>query len=107
MRVRDGNCGDTPEFLDSADGLVVEERDAVPEDIAMRRLDQEAALPYGEFRLSPDREDVVLALFDRIAVPLAKLCGRGPLLPIEANELALVLADWAGFVDRRLLDTTG
>jgi hypothetical protein len=90
-----------------ADGLVIEERDAVPEDIAMRRLDEEAALPYGEFRLSPDREDVVLELFDYIVVRRVKLCGRGPLLPIEADELALVIADWAGFVDRRLLDTAG
>jgi hypothetical protein len=73
----------------------------------MRSLDQEAALPYREFRLSPDREDVVLELFDCVAVPRSKVCGRGPLLPIEADELALVIADWAGLRDRRLLDTTG
>jgi len=71
----------------------------------MRRLDQKAALPNGEFRLSPDREDVVLELFDCIAVPRAKLCGGSPLLPIEADVLALVIADGAGFVDRRLLNT--
>src|SRR4029079_19647690 len=54
VRVRDRYRGDAAELLDARAELVVEERDAVPEDVAARarRLDEERALADREARLA-------------------------------------------------------
>jgi len=59
VRVRDGDGGDTAESADGADGFFIEETDAIPEDVAVRRLDEERALADGELRLSADANEVL------------------------------------------------
>lgn len=48
MRVRDDDGGEPAEGVNPLRGRGVEERDAVPEDVADGRGDQDAALPDAE-----------------------------------------------------------
>jgi len=97
VRVRDGDGGDTAESADGADGFFIEETDAIPEDVAVRRLDEERALADGELRLSADANEVWLLLKDDVFPwALAHFFERGPGLSVGADVLTFVEADGAG-----------
>jgi hypothetical protein len=68
VRVRDRDRGDAAELLDPRAELVVEERDAVPEDVSTGRLDEERALADGEARLAAEPDEARLLLADVRAV---------------------------------------
>jgi len=91
--VGDRDRGDPAELLDTAADLVVEERDAVPEDVSARRLDEERALADREVRSRADARQPRLLLADVGAVVAPELLECRPLLAGPADVLALVLAD--------------
>ncbi len=74
---------------------VVDERDHVPEDVPLARLEQEHPLPDRERRLDADPEHPGV-LAHVAAVRPSELCRRRPALAAEPDVLALVLADRAG-----------
>ncbi|KAI6763913.1 hypothetical protein HG530_007702 [Fusarium avenaceum] len=49
---------ETTQIINSLDGLIVEKRDAVPQDIALGRLDQDSALPNSQSRRGRYKRDV-------------------------------------------------
>src|SRR5690606_4461429 len=74
---------------------VVDQGDAVPEQVAAGRTHQQRALADREARLGTDPEQAFGLRLDAVAVRAAQRLERGPLLPAAADVLALVLADRA------------
>jgi hypothetical protein len=68
VRVRDRDRRESAEPLDTRAELVVEERDAVPEDVSAGRLDEESALADREARLAAEPDEAGLLLADVRAV---------------------------------------
>jgi len=95
VRVRDRDRGEPAELLDARADLVVEQRDAVPEDVPARSLDEERALADREARRRADADQARLLLPDVRAMVAPKVIERRPPLPVPADVLALVLADRA------------
>jgi len=106
VRVGDRDRGDPAELLDARAELVVEERDAVPEDVAARarRLDEERALADREARLAADPDETRRLLANLGAVVSPERLERRPPLTVAADVLPLVLADRAA---RRRLGALG
>jgi hypothetical protein len=102
--MRDRDRGDPAELLDLRAELIVEERDAVPEDVAARCLDEERALADREARLAADPDDAGPLLADLGVVIPTELLERRPALAVAADVLPLVLADRAA---RRRLGAFG
>src|SRR3954452_22406620 len=93
VRVRDGDRRQTTPLLDLVDRVVVDEADAVPQDIADRGLDEVGLLTNGKARLRGKSGQTRCDRFDRVAVLAAQLGEGGPALPLMTDVLALVLAD--------------
>src|SRR5438046_2802982 len=94
MRVRDGDGPHATELANGSNGGVVEQRDAVPQQVATGRSHQQGALADGEARLRADAgQPEVLA--DLVDVVTLQLIQRAPLLARPADVLALVFADVA------------
>jgi len=96
MRVGDGDAGEPAEPLHDLDGGGIDERDAVPQNIAFSRAQDERALADGKFRHRPDPDQAGLVLLIAIEVPARERIEGGPLLAAGRNELTLVLTDRAG-----------
>src|SRR5690606_14051280 len=52
--VRDGNRGNAPHSLNRGDRRIIEQGNAIPEQVAARALEQQAALADGKFWLAAD-----------------------------------------------------
>jgi hypothetical protein len=88
---------------------VVDERDHVPDDIALRRLGEQQPLADRELRRDADPE-VAGVVADVAAALRAQLLQRRPALAAETDVLALVEADRARlgrYVRRRVVGRTG
>jgi hypothetical protein len=96
MRVGDRDAGKPAEPLHDLDGGGIDERDAVPQDIAFGRAHDERALADGKFRHRPDPDQAGLVLLIAIEVPARERIEGGPPLATGRNELTLVLTDRAG-----------
>src|SRR5581483_2482293 len=68
---------------------------AVPQHVAVGRLDQQRPLADGELGLGADADDAGLVLAEGIEAGGGEALQRGPGLPGERDELALLLADRA------------
>lgn len=89
---------------------VVEQGDAVPQDVAMRGAHEQRPLPDRERRFHADADEVGLLLAQHHGVLPGEVGHGGPLLPIPPDILAFVLADravsrWPTCVG--VLDATG
>ena len=104
VRVRDRDPGEAAERLDDRDRRRVEERDAIPQHVALRGAHQQRALADPEWRDRSDPDQAGLILAVAVEMPPRERVERGPLLPGGRHELALVLADRA--CRRRLLGRT-
>ena len=106
VRVRDGDRSQPSGIRNRFDRFVVEQRDAVPEQIASGCPHQKRALPDRELRVRREAEQVGLFVRAPIAVALAKFAESSPLLPVEPDVLPLVQADralrWRRFGRREL-----
>src|SRR5262249_8800003 len=95
VRVRDRDLRDPAQLLDPRDRRLVDQPDAVPEEVAFGRLDQEGPLADAELRLGIDRVEPLFFLLDRVPVRPAEALERRPLLTVRADVLPLVLANRA------------
>ena len=83
VRMRDGDRLEAAEALDQGHGGVIQQRDAVPQDVAVRRADEQRALADGECRLRADADQARLVLAPgievagRSAVSVVQLCPAG------------------------------
>jgi hypothetical protein len=93
MRNRDP--GDPAHGAHDLDRCVVDEADAVPQDVAVRRADQQGALGNGEGRHGADADQGRLLLAEGGEVGALHCAQRGPGLAEHVHVLALVLADRA------------
>jgi hypothetical protein len=93
VRVRDRDRIEAARRPDVRADLVVEERDAVPQDVPAGRADEQRALADREARLAADPDEPRRLLADLGAVVTAELVERRPALAVPADVLALVLAD--------------
>lgn len=93
MRMRNRNRSQTSFRLDEVDRFVVEERDTVPEDIAVGSLDENRTLTDGELRFGEDRMDVGVDLvgLESVAVVGGDLTDGSECVTGRWNELARVL----------------
>src|SRR3546814_14939334 len=88
-------CADAAGFAHACHGVVIDQRDAVPQQVAARRTHQQRALADREAWLGADAEPAFGLRFDAVAMRVAQRFERGPLLPAAADVLAIVLADRA------------
>ena len=73
--------------------MLGQQRQAVPEHVAARRLDEQRALADAEARLHADAGEARLLLADVGVVPRAHVVVRDPLLALLGDVLPLVGAD--------------
>ena len=96
VRMRDRDRGEAALAVDALDELVVEERDAVPEDVAGRALDEQRALADRERRRAADAEHAAVVA-DVGLVVVDEVLPAQPDLPVVVRDvLPRVLADRAG-----------
>src|SRR4029079_10390781 len=93
VRMGDGDGGNAAETLHDLDRGGIDERDAVPQDVATRRAQQQRALPDGELRHRTDADQAGLVLPVAVEMSARERIERGPLLPAGRDELTLVLTD--------------
>src|SRR6267142_4886871 len=108
MRNRDGVQPAKP--LDQGDRGVVDQRDAIPQDVPLRRAHEQCALADGELRLRTDADEAWLVLAEPIVVRNPEPFQRCPRLPLRRDVLALVFADGAlsrWSATRRILSAAG
>ncbi len=108
--VRERDAGQTAATLDLSDRLVVDQGNAVPEDVAGRRLDQVRALADADFRLGQDRRHARFEGDEAVAMVSLNPLQRRPLLPVGVDVLAVVQTDrTAGrrLLGLRILGSTG
>ena len=108
MRNRDGV--QAPKSLDQSDGGVVDQRDAIPQDVAFRRAQEQCALADRELGLRADADEAWLVLAEPVVMRNSEPFERCPRLPLGRDVLALVFADRAlnrWNVTRRILCAAG
>lgn len=93
MRMRDGDGIDAAETFDQRHRRVVERGDAIPQNIAVRRAQEERMLTDGECRRRADADDVLVVLAKAVAVALPQRRKRGPGLPTRRHVLPLFVTD--------------
>jgi hypothetical protein len=97
-------------WIGTPPGGGIDERDAVPQNIAFGRAQDERALADGKFRHRSDPDQAGLVLLIAIEVPARERIEGGPPLAAGWNELTLVLTDRAGTrrrIRRRKLAAAG
>ncbi len=95
VRVRHADRVDAAELGDPGARRVIQQRHAVPQDVAARRAHQQRPLPDREGGLHSDADQVGLLLADHRRALGADLGHGGPLLAAPADVLPLVQADGA------------
>ncbi|MFN2627632.1 MAG: hypothetical protein ABR569_03220 [Gaiellaceae bacterium] len=92
--MRDRDRVEAAPALDLGRRFIVEQRDALPEEVGLAVRDEQRSLADRELRLRADaRQPAIVA--DPVAVIDAQLLKRRPALPLLRNVLACVLADRA------------
>jgi hypothetical protein len=96
MRMREGDASQPTPLPHCRHTLLVDEPEAIPEEVAGWRLDQECALSDPDRRIGADAGEARLEVADfDVAAFRTQLGQRGPLLSLGWDVLALVLADRA------------
>src|SRR4029079_1036731 len=97
VRVRHRNPGEPARGAERPHRRVIDVPDAIPEEVAVRRLHEERPLADPDGRRDADAEEPRLLLAHLDAMPARReLLQRGPRLPAAAHVLALVFADGTG-----------
>src|SRR5438128_3702919 len=96
MRMRNGDGVDAPARVHFRDRFVVQQRNAIPEEISAGRLQEQCALTDGKFRFGADPEKLRRFVFEAVMMIYRQLFERRPLLTSVTNELPLIFADGAG-----------
>src|SRR6266571_7582733 len=91
--MRDRNGANAAARIHLGDGLVVQQRDTVPEQISSGRLQQQSALADRKFRFCADPEKPWRFLFEAVMVISGQPFERGPFLAFVTNKLTFILAN--------------
>ena len=108
MRNRNGVQSAKP--VDQGDRGVIDQRDAIPQDIPLRCAKEQSALADRELRLRADPDEPRLVLAESVVVRNPEPLERCPRLALGWNVLAFVFADGAlnrRNVTRRILCAAG
>src|SRR6266581_1110416 len=92
MRNRDGADAATCVYL--GDCFVIQQRDAIPEQISSRRLEKQSSLANRKFRFSADAQKLRRFIFDAVVMISRKAFERRPFLAGVTDELPFILANW-------------
>ena len=76
------------------DRLVVQQRNAVPEQISSGRLQKQSPLAYRKFRFGADSQKLRRFLFEPVVVVSRKVFECRPFLPGVTDELPFIFANW-------------
>jgi len=95
MRVRNRDGANTAARFHFGDSFFVQQRNAIPEKISTRRLQEQRALADGELGLCPDAEKVRRFIFETVVMIGRQAFERYPCLAAVTNELAFVFANCA------------
>lgn len=68
VRMRNGDGAQSAKSVDQGDRRVVDQGDAIPEDVPFRRTQEQCALPDGEFRSRADADETWLVLAKSVVV---------------------------------------
>ena len=93
MWVRDGDSAETAARFDFGNALVVEESNAIPEQISSGRLEQQSALADCKFRFGADAQKQWRFLFEAIVMISREPFERRPFLTGVPNELPFIFAN--------------
>ena len=99
-----------PSPVDQRDRGVIDQRDAIPQDIPLRCAKEQCALADRELWLRADPDEPRLVLAEPVVVRNPEPLQRCPRLPLGRDVLALVFADGAlsrWSVTRRILCAAG
>jgi hypothetical protein len=91
MRYRD--CADPAARVDVRDCSIVQQRNAIPEQISGRRLHKQSALPDGKFRLCANAEELRRFFFETVLMIGCETFKCGPFLAAMADKLPFILAN--------------
>ena len=94
MRNRDG--ADAAACVYLGDCFVIQQRDAIPEQISSWRLEKQSSLANGKFRFCADAQKLRRFLFDAVVMISPYLLERRPFLAGVTDELPFILANWTG-----------
>ena len=97
MRVGDCDRGNTTQRLNPGDGVVIEEANAIPQNVTAAGLNQEPTLTDGELWFRPDAPNSRALLIERVAMRGSQILQSRPLLPLQSDELAFIFAYGAAF----------
>src|SRR5882757_2080515 len=92
MRNRDGTDAATCVYL--GDCFVIQQRDAIPEQISSRRLEKQSALSDRKFWFCADPQKLRRFIFDAVVMSSRKAFERRPFLAGVTDELPFILANW-------------
>src|SRR5258705_13516680 len=93
--MRNGDGVHPAKPVDQGDRGVIDQRDAIPQDIPLRCAKEQCALADGELRLRADADEAWLVLAEAVVVRNPEPFQRCPRLPPGRDVLALVFADGA------------
>src|SRR4029077_7865067 len=94
MRMRNHYGADAAVCVYLGDCLVVQKRDAIPEQISSGRLQKQSPLPDGKFRFSTDAQKSRRFIFDSVVMISREPFERRPFLAGVTDELTLIFANW-------------
>src|SRR6266496_3851573 len=98
--MRDCNGAEAAARVDFGSGLIVQESNAVPEQISAGRLQEQCTLPDGKFRFGADPQEAWRFLFEAVVMISRQLFERRPFLASVTNKLPFIFAN--GTAWRRL-----
>src|SRR4029453_7540146 len=92
MRNRDG--ADAAAYVYLGDRFVIQQRDAIPEQISSGRLQKQSPLAYRKFRFGADPEKPRRFIFDAVVMISRKVFEHRPFLAGVTDELPFIFANW-------------
>jgi hypothetical protein len=104
------DCGNSAESIDRRNSGLIEQADAIPQDVSGRGLQQERSLADSEAGVGMDGIKPFLFPPDGVRVSFGQLGNGGPLLAVPSHILTGILADRAfhrWFFRRRELGAAG
>src|SRR5213595_22421 len=94
MRMRNRDGADAAACVYLGDCFVVQQRDAIPEQISSGRLQKQSALADRKFRFGADAQKLRRFLFDAVVMISPYLLERRPFLAGVTDELPFIFANW-------------
>src|SRR5438034_8933998 len=101
MRMRNRDGADAAACVYLGDCLVVQQRDAIPEQISSRRLEKQSALADRKVRFSADAQELPRFVSDAVVMISLQSLERRPFLTGVTNKLPFIFANWTARRRRR------